>query len=183
MKLTALGWDEVRSRQFEEYARTGLAPARVTVQHNHIYVVQAEVAGGECAELRAEVAGKLRHTAAGTHELPAVGDWVALQLVPGGGSALIHVLLPRSSKFSRKAAGRATGEQVVAANVDTVLLVAGLDNDFSPRRIERYLVMAWESGAAPVVVLNKADLCADVRPVTPSARHSAGPSGTRVAWV
>jgi ribosome biogenesis GTPase len=82
-------------------------------------------------------------------------------LSPGDGYALIQAVLPRRSKFSRKTAGRATREQVVAANIDTVFLVVGLDNDFSPRRVERYLAAAWESGAAPVVILNKLDLCVD----------------------
>jgi ribosome biogenesis GTPase len=88
-----------------------------------------------------------------------VGDWVALQLHNQNTEATIHHLLPRRSQFARKAAGHQTMAQVVAANVDTLFLMAGLDGDFNPRRIERYLVMAWESGANPVIVLNKADLC------------------------
>src|SRR5581483_9584313 len=135
----------------------GIEPARVTLRHSQIYRVSAER-----GDLLAEVAGRLRHHATGAHELPAVGDWVAIKPA-GAGKAIIRAVLPRSSKFSRKAAGRVSEEQVVAANVDTVLLVAGLDNDYSPRRIERYLVMAYESGAVPVVVLNKADLCPDAQ--------------------
>jgi ribosome biogenesis GTPase len=90
--------------------------------------------------------------------LPAVGDWVALEVRPGEGRATIHAVLPRRSRFSRKVPGSVTEEQVVAANVDSVFLIAGLDGDFNPRRLERALVLAWESGARPVVVLNKADL-------------------------
>ena len=160
MKLTSWGWDSVWSESFSEFARSGFVPARVVVRHNHIYTVVAE-SNGEGTELRAEVAGRLKHSIAGPHQLPAVGDWVAIQ-IGGDGSALIHALLPRRSRFSRKAAGRRTEEQIVAANADTVLLIAGLDNDYSPRRIERYLVMAWESGASPVIVLNKSDLCLDL---------------------
>jgi ribosome biogenesis GTPase len=90
-----------------------------------------------------------------------VGDWVALRPPTGDGRAMIHAILPRTSKFSRKSAGQRTDEQVVAANVDTIFLVSGLDGDFNPRRIERYLTAAWDSGAQPVVVLNKLDRCDD----------------------
>lgn len=167
MKLASWGWDSAWAESFAEFARAGLAPARVTVRHNHIYTVVAEI-GGEAAELRAEAAGRLKHNVATARDLPAVGDWIAIQVSGGltssdrAGSALIHAVLPRRGAFSRKAAGRGVAQQVVAANADTVLLLAGLDNDYSPRRIERYLVMAWESGATPVVVLNKTDLCGDV---------------------
>jgi ribosome biogenesis GTPase / thiamine phosphate phosphatase len=155
MKLASWGWDSAWAELFMALARPELEPARVTVRHNHIYTVAAEG-----AELHAEASGRLKHAAAGSQDLPAVGDWVAIQRT--GETALIHAILPRRSCFSRKAAGRKSEQQVVAANADTVLLIAGLDNDFSPRRIERYLVMAWESGAAPAVVLNKSDLCDDV---------------------
>jgi ribosome biogenesis GTPase / thiamine phosphate phosphatase len=155
-KLSKLGWNSYFEGQFAEYSAAGLAPARVIVRHNQICQVACEA-----GDLLAEIAGKLRHQAAGAHELPAVGDWVAIHPRASEGKAVIRAVLPRRSKFSRKAAGRGTEEQIVAANVDSIFLVAGLDNDFSPRRIERYLVMSWESGATPVVVLNKADLCED----------------------
>ena len=93
---------------------------------------------------------------------PAVGDWVTVQIRPDGQNALIQTLLERKSGFTRKVAGVKTEEQVVAANVDTVFLVSGLDGDFNVRRLERYLTTAWQSGASPVVVLNKADLCEDI---------------------
>lgn len=95
-------------------------------------------------------------------EWPAVGDWVAVAARPQEGAATIHAVLPRRGCFSRKAAGERTEEQVVAANVDVAFLVTGLDGDFNLRRIERYLTVAWDSGARPVVVLNKAEVCADV---------------------
>ncbi len=163
MELRSLGFDQYFAQLFQPYAASGLAPARVLLQFNHIYTVATM--DGEC---HAQCAGKLRH-AAKAHELPVTGDWVALRSDvcdtpaphPGGGVSLIDAMLPRRSSFSRKAAGRATREQVIAANIDTALLLVGLDNDFSARRVERYLAAAWESGAAPVVVLNKVDLCAD----------------------
>lgn len=156
MQLAFLGWDETFSSAFAPYSCSGLIAGRVILQHNHIYIVATEA-----GEVHAQISGHLRHEAASGEELPAVGDWVALRLFSGDGVALIQAVLPRRSKFSRKAAGRTTSEQVVATNIDTVFLVVGMDNDFSPRRVERYLAAAWESGAAPVVVLNKVDLCAD----------------------
>ena len=153
MKLEKLGWNDFFARSFAPYAAEGYGVGRVLLQHNKIYVL-----GTEEGETQAEVTGRLRHQAAGPEELPAVGDWVVTRGVGEEERARIHAVLPRRSKFSRKAAGHRADEQVVAANVDTVFLVAGLDNDYNPRRLERYLIMAWESGARPVVVLNKADL-------------------------
>jgi ribosome biogenesis GTPase len=163
MQLALLGWDEKFSAAFARYSESGLTAGRVILQHNHIYTVASEA-----GEIRAQASGRLRHEAASADELPTVGDWVALRLCDGDGTALIQAVLPRRSKFSRKGAGRTTREQVVAANIDTVFLLVGMDNDFSPRRVERYLAAAWESGAAPVVVLNKLDLCTD-----PAARVAA----------
>lgn len=111
--------------------------------------------------LPAVLTGRFRHDARARADRPAVGDWVLAQPQLNG-PATISVLLPRASAFTRKVAGETTEEQIVAANVETVFLVCGLDGDFNPRRIERALTAAWESGAQPVVVLNKADLAADV---------------------
>lgn len=111
-------------------------------------------------ELLAEVSGKLRFEAAGTADYPAVGDFVLLDREEdGSGHAVIHRILKRKSAFVRKAAGDVFAEQVVAANIDTVFLCMALNQDFNLRRLERYLALAWESGAVPVVVLTKADLC------------------------
>jgi ribosome biogenesis GTPase len=154
--LSALGWNARLAEAFAPHAAEGLAPGRVSLEHTHIYRVLTE--GGE---VLARVAGRLRHHAAARAEFPAVGDWVAVEPAPHGGDARIRAVLPRSSRFSRRAAGDPTEEQVVAANIDVVFLVAGLDREFNPRRLERYLVVAWESGATPVIVLNKADLAGD----------------------
>ena len=128
-------------------------PARVALEHTHIYRVLT--ADGEWL---ARVSGRLRHEAAQRADFPAVGDWVARRAAGDRRRRADPAVLPRSSRFSRRAAGDPTEEQVVAANIDIVFLVSGLDHDFNPRRIERYLVVAWDSGAAPVIVLNKADL-------------------------
>ena len=153
MDLTALGWGPTFAEAFEPHAARGLVPARVALEHTHIYRVLT--ADGEWL---ARVSGRLRHEADRRADFPAVGDWVAVEPPPQDGDARIHVVLPRFSRFSRRAAGDPTEEQLVAANINTVFLVSGLDLDFNPRRIERYLLVAWESGATPVVVLNKADL-------------------------
>ncbi|MFP5284815.1 MAG: GTPase RsgA, partial [Thermoanaerobaculia bacterium] len=158
MTLEDLGWNEFFAAHFDAYGKEGLVPARVVAQRG-----LNRVSTGE-AEHYADLAGRLRHELegpGGAAGFPAVGDWVAFRPPTGEGRGLIHAVLPRRSKFSRKVAGHRTEEQVVAANVDTLFLVSGLDGDFNPRRIERYLTASWDSGARPVVVLNKLDRCAD----------------------
>ncbi len=154
-RLDQYGWNDRFAAAFAEHAAAGRVPARVVLEHTHIYRVATEQ-----GEILARVSGRLRHNARERPDFPAVGDWVVVEPVEDS-DARIHAVLPRVSRFSRRAAGDATEEQVVAANIDTVFLIGGLDGDFNPRRIERYLVVAWESGATPVVVLNKADLVDD----------------------
>jgi ribosome biogenesis GTPase len=149
--LNALGWSPSREAEFEPYAGAGLAPARVAAQHRGGYVVYA--AHGERP---AGVAGRLRHAAVAAADLPAVGDWVAVEDAPN--AATVHAVLERSTAFSRKAAGEEVAEQVVAANVDVVFVVSAFGDDLNLRRLERYLAAGWESGARPVIVLNKSDL-------------------------
>src|SRR5215217_4615305 len=156
--LQQLGWTPRFDELFEPYRRDGLIPARISLEHTHIYRV---LTGKE--EWLARVAGRLRHQASARADFPVVGDWVAVEPPAASGDARIKAVLPRASRFSRRAAGDPTEEQVVAANIDTVFLVGGLDHDFNPRRLERYLVVAWESGATPVIVLNKADLVEDAQ--------------------
>jgi ribosome biogenesis GTPase len=151
--LEKLGWTESHTIDFEPYAAEGLVPARVAVQHRGSFGVLSDL-----GELRAVAAGRLSHEAAGAGDLPAVGDWVAIAPRLEEGTATIQAVLPRRTKFSRKAAWAAAEEQVVAANVDVVFLLTSLNEDFNLRRMERYLTLAWESGAQPVVVLTKTDL-------------------------
>ncbi len=138
---------------FESYAAAGCVLGRVAVAIRDEYRVLTPV--GEC---HAEPSGALLYGALSRAELPAVGDWVALRIA-GPDHAIVQAVLPRRSKFSRRAAGNREDEQVIAANVDTALIVCGLDGDFNLRRIERYLTLVQESGAEPVLVLSKADLC------------------------
>jgi ribosome biogenesis GTPase len=155
--LSELGWDDAWAAVFAKRERAGLVPARVSIEYNHIYrVVTAD------GELQAQHSGRILHRAEGRHELAAVGDWVAVRASEREQTGTIEEILPRRSRFSRKVAGELTEEQVVAANIDTVFLVMGLDRDYNPRRLERYLLMAYESGASPVVLLSKADLSTDL---------------------
>ena len=160
MQLALLGWNPRFAAAFSAHASVGLVPGRVIQQFNHLYTVATEV-----GEMRAQLSGRLRYEAS-PEQLPVTGDWVALRIpsnrIPSNTDvAQVMVVLPRLTRFSRRAAGKGDREQVIAANLDYAFLVSGLDNDFSPRRIERYLAAAWDSGATPVVILNKLDLCAD----------------------
>jgi len=157
--LTGYGWDAAFAAAFDECASEGLVAGRVVKQardRSTLITAAGEVAG--------EVSGRFRHQALGPSDFPAVGDWAAVRPVPNG-PALIEAVLRRRGAFTRKAAGEAVEAQVVAANVDTVFLVSGLDGDLNLRRVERYLATAWSSGAKPVVVLNKADLRTDLADV------------------
>jgi ribosome biogenesis GTPase len=154
MHLQSLGWSDFFASSFEPYRQQGFTVGRVAIEHRNTYVLYSEH-----GELWAEISGKLRHSATERQDFPAVGDWVVIRTSKSEQRAIIHEILPRKSKFSRQTAGAITEEQIVATNIDTVFLVSGLDGDFNPRRIERYLILAWESGAHPVIVLNKADLC------------------------
>jgi len=156
MRLEQAGWNETWAKHFEKYEPQGLMPARVLAQHRHSYTLWTE-----SGEADAEVAGALLYRAA-PGDLPAVGDWVAVRQYAPGDLAIVTHVLPRTTKFSRKNSGPVTEEQVIAANVDLLFIVCGLDHDYNLRRLERYLVAAGQSGAAAVVVLNKADLCPDL---------------------
>jgi len=156
-RLGELGFTAAHADNFAPFAASGLVAGRVVAGHTRL--LRVLTAQGEAL---AEVAGSLKHEARGPEDLPVVGDWVALRPPDGHGRAVIQAILPRQTAFVRRAAGERTLAQVLAANVDTVFLVTGLDRDFNLRRIERALILAWDSGAAPVVLLNKADLIQDV---------------------
>lgn len=157
MNLELLGWGSFFSKNFSSQFQDGYTVGRVAVEQKNTYILYTEL-----GELSAEVSGKMRHQAFGRQDFPAVGDWVSISQIEGESRAIIQNILPRKSKFSRKTVGAVTDEQIVATNIDTVFLVSGLDKDFNKRRIERYLILVWESGANPVIVLNKADLCDEV---------------------
>src|SRR5437588_6471706 len=173
--LAAWGWNSY----FEAFWRGGdwenAVPARVIAQQRKFWRI-----AGEFGERWAEASGKLRLSADEGADWPAVGDWVVAELHGADSTAVIQEVLPRRSKFVRKSPGKKMEEQVIAANVDIALLVSALDGDFNPRRVERYLAQCWESGARPVIVLNKADACADAR--AKAAEMECVAVGT-AAWV
>ncbi len=156
MSLEDYGWDQFFLTSFDAQKNPDYVPGRVTFANRGIYVVQT----GK-HELQARMAGKLRQAAGtGNVPIPVVGDWIAGRGT-GDGSMMVQRVLGRKSLLSRKDPGRPTTEQAVAANVDTVFLVMGLDANFNLRRMERLLAMTYESGASPVILLNKTDVAGD----------------------
>ncbi|TML24601.1 MAG: ribosome small subunit-dependent GTPase A [Actinobacteria bacterium] len=155
--LQELGWDDRWASELEQLDEDKLVAGRIAAQHRGEYVLWTAT-----GELRAELPGRIRYDAAVTGVLPAVGDWVAARARALEGRATICNVLPRRTSIVRKEALGGSHAQVLAANVDTAFLLNGLDSDFSVRRLERYLVLAWESGAEPVIVLTKTDLCPDL---------------------
>lgn len=153
--LVALGWTDELEAAFTSYSERGFEPARVVAEHRGGYYVR-----GERGDRLAHARGRLRDDEI-VGGMPAVGDWVAICDAPGDRAA-IEALLPRRTKVSRKTPWLKAEEHILASNIDTVFLVAGLDQDFNPRRLERYLIAAWDSGADPVVVLTKLDVCDDL---------------------
>lgn len=155
--LPQLGWNSEFDVHFKPYSIQGYKVGRVVSEQKQLYRLLTD--GGD---VLAQVSGKMRFQAAAREDFPAIGDWVIISLHNDGERASIHGILPRQSKFARKTAGTETVEQIVAANIDTVFLVNALNYDFNVRRMERYLTLAWDSGASPVIVLSKADLCSEV---------------------
>jgi ribosome biogenesis GTPase / thiamine phosphate phosphatase len=155
-EMKNLGFDE-RFRQ-EAMRYQGLFWGRVVAQYKDLYKVATA-----SNELLAEISGKLRYAAEALSDYPAVGDFVMIDRDDSrSGNVIIHHILPRKSVFVRRAAGTAHDTQIVAANIDTVFICMSLNYDYNVRRLERYLSIAWDSGAFPVIVLTKADLCEDV---------------------
>ncbi|MBI3541853.1 MAG: ribosome small subunit-dependent GTPase A [Deltaproteobacteria bacterium] len=164
-KLSELGWDEFFAAQLTEEEKTeiaaagspALAPVRVIAEQKRYYRVD-----GEQGEAWAELSGKLSFDTLKRAELPAVGDWVLAQLRGGEGRGTIQRVLARRTKFSRKAAGEVEAEQIVATNIDVAFVVMALNQDFNVARLERYLTVVAQSGASPVILMTKRDLCADL---------------------
>jgi ribosome biogenesis GTPase / thiamine phosphate phosphatase len=157
--LKILGWNPFFQEHFQKLSLPDAVPARVISESRNSFQVY-----GEYGILTTGIAGKMRYHDEAENLYPAVGDWVAVKPRVDEKKGIIQAVLPRKSKFSRKVAGERTEEQIVSANIDTVFIVSGLDGgrNLNLRRIERYLTLAWNSGATPVIVLNKVDLCPDV---------------------
>ena len=155
--LPAWGWDDGWADAFAHLAEPGMWPGRVIAQHRGAWIVK--VPSGEAT---ASPTGKLRRDADDSG-YPTVGDWVVCLDTPHSNVAAIHSTLPRRSAFRRKAAGSRPGAQTIAANVDTLFIATSLNHDLNTRRLERYVTMARESGAEPVLILTKADLVDDAQ--------------------
>jgi ribosome biogenesis GTPase len=151
------GWSHALQAAFAPHAAQALIPGRITIQQRGLYGLVTDL-----GEITGQISGRLARDAE-PGGYPAVGDWVAVAAKPGEAAATIHAVLPRRTAFVRRAADSIATEQVVAANVDVALLVASMNADFNPRRLERYLAAGRQSGATPVVVLTKADLAGDGR--------------------
>jgi ribosome biogenesis GTPase len=157
--LEELGWDSFFSEHFRSAEIPGSVPARVVSERRNSYQVYSQY-----GELSAEISGRMRYQSTAGGQYPAIGDWVVIRPQPRESTAVIQSMLPRKSKISRTEAGPVANEQIIAANVDVVFIVSGLDGgrNLSVGRIERYLSLTWTGGAEPVIILNKVDLCPDV---------------------
>lgn len=156
MKLETYGWNDTHQKYLQEYEEKGYMPARVLVEHRgHVSLMT------EAGEVTGIIPGKLYYDMS-KEALPAVGDWVLVSPIEGEKKGVIHHILPRKSQFIRKMAGNTIEGQVVAANFDYVFIMTALNQNFNIKRLERYLTVAWDSGAEPIIVLSKADLCEDV---------------------
>ena len=153
MNLKQYGWNDFFGEKFSEYADRGFSAGRVAVEHKSQYVLYTEL-----GELTGEISGKMHFNSGDKEDYPAVGDWVVIRPVINDKKAIIEHVLPRRNKFSRKAAGVKTDEQIVASNIDYVFIMSSLNQDINLRRIERYLTLAWENEITPVIILSKADV-------------------------
>ena len=172
MDLTKLGWNADLNQQFAPHQAKGLIPARVAVEDKHFFRVWTAD-----AELLARVTGKCLHEARRSHSnLPKVGDWVAVKLVPNEEKARIQAILPRRTQLCRKMTGRGPGgtEHILATNIDTAFMVTAADSSFDAALLEQMLAIAHESGARPVALVNKIDLSEDLEATLADATRVAG---------
>lgn len=160
MNLKDFGWNTNWQQQFDKYKLSNtndqITVGRVLLEHKHSYRVITEF-----GEWHATLSGHFQFNAQVRRDYPAIGDWVVLEQLPGEAKGIIHSILPRTSLFSRKVAGQSAEEQIIAVNIDHVFLIMSLNKDFNLRRLERYLIAAYDSGSNPVIVLTKKDLCED----------------------
>ncbi|MGE5402482.1 MAG: ribosome small subunit-dependent GTPase A [Ignavibacteriales bacterium] len=175
--LISLGWNSYFQQQYNDVTNgVALVPGRIAVENKHRYVVLCEY-----GELNAEVSGKLLFMSESVSELPKVGDWVLMSVFPDENKGIIHHCLDRKTRFSRKQAGMKFEEQIIAANIDILFIVQGLDNNYNLRRLERYLVMAKNGNIEPVIILSKADLCNSIEVKVREVEQIAG--GNRILTV
>jgi len=169
MDLQQMGYNAFFQDAFAVHAGPGIVPGRLTSASHGIYGVWTEK-----GRLRAETSGRFEYTVDSRRDYPVIGDWVALQLPVNSGPGIIHHVLARRSCLCRKAPGSVADVQAMAANVDLLMIVMGLDGDFNLRRLERYLAVVRDGGSRPVIILNKMDLCSDVEARINAVRAVAG---------
>lgn len=175
MDLHRIGWNKFFSDNFEKYHRNELIPARIISEQKKSYILLCEE-----GELFSSARGILWHDKRLNIGRPVVGDWVAISPVPENKTANIVHILPRKNTISRRSPGgrkKYSGgkimEQVIVANIDIGIITVGLDRDYSLRRIERYLILVQGSGVKPLIILNKADLCADTNKIKKEVKYIA----------
>jgi len=156
MFIDRLGWNPFFRDSFDQSARTGAYPGRISRAYYNSYRI-----AGENGEENAVLTGNLRAECEASGDYPVIGDWAVLTREPSTHAALVHGVLTRRTKLSRKSPGKGFNEQVICANMDIAVVVGAFDLEWNPRRIERYLTLAWNSGAEPLVVLNKRDVRED----------------------
>jgi ribosome biogenesis GTPase len=169
ISLNSIGWNSYFYNQFNEYKESGLIPGRITVEHKERYHVLTEY-----GELNAEVSGRLLYASENPSDFPKTGDWVAGLYFQDEQKLIIQAVLERQTIFSRNAAGKKNFEQVIAANIDCLFILQSMDNDFSIRRLERYISTALEGKIKPVIVLTKTDKCSQPDLIIKRAKEAAG---------
>jgi ribosome biogenesis GTPase / thiamine phosphate phosphatase len=157
MLLSQLGWNSFFQTTFQAFQNSDFSVGRVMSENKSNYLIMSEL-----GEFTAECAGKLLFMTESAAELPKVGDWVLMNTFPNEQKAIIQVVLPRASKFSRKVVGKKSEEQIIGANLDSIFIVQSLDANFNLRRLERYLLLATEGNIQAIIILSKADLCQDM---------------------
>lgn len=151
--IESLGWDNFFQQSFQSFQDQGFSVGRIATQHKtHYNILTSE------GELEGILSGKIQFMAESEAELPKVGDWVVINVLPSEKKGIIHEVLPRKTTFSRKVVGKKTDAQIIATNIDYIFIVMSLDQNYNLRRLERYLVLAHQSGAEPVIILSKVDL-------------------------
>lgn len=153
-KLEKYGWEEFFEKEFEQYSKKNYKAGRVAIENKSNFNIYTE-----SGELTAEISGRFHYNAGASSDYPGVGDWVVIKVIPEERKAIIEYVLKRKNKFSRKAAGDTTDEQIIAANADIIFIVTSLNQEINLRRIERYLTLATENNAEPVLILSKSDVC------------------------
>jgi ribosome biogenesis GTPase len=153
--LSLFGWDGFFQNQLPNL--DSLIPARVICEERSLYRVQWGIGQAMWAAIK----GKMQYEAQSRVDYPAVGDWVLIEIPARSDRAVIHHICPRKTVIQRKQVGAASDVQILSANVDTIFITTSVNDDLNYRRIERYLAITWESGAVPVILLTKADICAD----------------------